>query len=362
MIAAIVFLVAASGGLLLLREPYYRTVHPSLAAPVAVPSVDTRAAALADVEARFGSEGIRLLKFPRDGVNAYQLWFFDGSEAFVASDSRSLIARWHWSTSLPAFLFELHAHLLVDGGGTVVNGVLALILIFMALTGVVVWWPRKSVFRLRRVAPRSSRPGEVLRSHAAVGMLATVPIVLFAMTGAAIVFYEPTSRVLSAMLDRRAPEEPTVRVAPLDAPHRPWTEILAALDRTFPEGETVFLYPGTSGNARLLFRKRLPGEWHPNGRSYVVIDPYTARVVQAIDARAQGMGTRVMQSVYPVHAASVGGAGMTALAGMTAIALSWLAGGGVWAYLARRVRRTRQAARAEACRPNEPESAGSYPY
>lgn len=179
-------------------------------------------------------------------------------------------------------------------------------------------------------------------------MLAVVPIAMFAVTGAAIVFYQPTARVLSAMLDSRATEEPTVRVAPLDSPHRPWTEILAALDRTFPEGETVFLYPGTSGDARLLFRKRLPGEWHPNGRSYVVIDPYTADIVQSIDARAQGIGTRVMHAIYPVHAAKVGGAGMTALAGMTAIALSWLAGGGVWAYLARRVRRARETPRGAA--------------
>ena len=338
-IAGFVFAVAASGGLLLLREPYYRAAHPSLAAPATEAGVVARAAALTDIEARWGREGVLLLKFPHEGINAIQLWFADGSEAFVDAGTGNLIARWHWTRDVPAFLFELHAHLLVDPGGTVVNGAIALFLVFMGFTGVLLWYPRRrSAFRLGRAVPRSARPGELLRSHAAAGVLAIVPVTVFALTGAAIVFYEPTAHLMSALFDSRPPEEPTARVAPQNVPHRPWTEILAALDATFPEGTTVFYYPGTSSDARLVFRKRLPGEWHPNGRSYVVIDPYTASVVQKIDARAQGSGTRMMHALYPVHAAKVGGAGMAVFAGLTAVALSWLAAGGAWAYLAGRVR------------------------
>ena len=85
-----------------------------------------------------------------------------------------------------------------------------------------------------------------------------------------------------------------------------------------------------------MFRKQLPGEWHPNGRSYVLVDPYTAQVVQAIDARAQGTGTRLMHAVYPVHAAKVGRLPMMLLAAFAAAALTWLAAGGAWAYVGRR--------------------------
>jgi uncharacterized iron-regulated membrane protein len=94
-----------------------------------------------------------------------------------------------------------------------------------------------------------------------------------------------------------------------------------------------------------MFRKRLPGEWHPNGRSYVLIDPYSAAVVQAIDAREQGMGTRVMHAIYPVHAAKAGGPAMIGAAALAALALTWLGIGGVWVWVARQLawrRRTRQ--------------------
>jgi len=125
---------------------------------------------------------------------------------------------------------------------------------------------------------------------------------------------------------------------------RSWSTIVDRLDGTFPDGQAVFYYPGTPDNARLMFRKRLPGEWHPNGRSYVLIDPYTADVIQAIDAREQGTGTRLMHAVYPVHAARVGGVAMVALGAFAAAALTWLSGSGAWTYVGRRLvaaRRTR---------------------
>jgi uncharacterized iron-regulated membrane protein len=338
LLAVIVCAVAASGGLLLLRDPYYRVVYPTLQHPITSETAAGRAEILTRLESRWHTEGIRLVKFPRPGVNAFQVWLGDGSEAFVDPQTGALIDRWHWSDRLPAFLFELHAHLLAEPNGTVVNGFAALLVVFMGLTGIVLWWPgRRAAFRLRGAIPRKSTPGELLRSHAAVGALGLLPILAFAGTGAAIVFYEPTARVMSALLDTRAPEEPSARVTPREAPGRPWAEILAALDGTFPEGETVFYYPGTSTNARLMFRKRLPGEWHPNGRSYVLVDPYTAGVVQAIDARMQGAGTRIMHAMYPVHAAKVGGLTMVASGAFAALALTWLASGGAWSYLARRI-------------------------
>jgi uncharacterized iron-regulated membrane protein len=97
-------------------------------------------------------------------------------------------------------------------------------------------------------------------------------------------------------------------------------------------------YPGSAENAVMTFRKSLPGEWHPNGRSYVLVDPYRAQVVQAIDARAQGAGTRLMHALYPVHAAMVGGAALIAVALLASAGLTYLAVGGSWAFVARRAR------------------------
>ena len=336
-IAVIVLAVAASGGLLLLRDPYYRVVYPDVRAPITADQAAARADILTRIESRWRAEGVQLVKFPRPGVNAYYVWLRDGTEAFVHPRTGRVIDRWHWSERLPTFLFELHAHLFAERPGTVVNGITALVVLFMALTGVVFWWPaRRGAFRLRGAIPRRAAAADLLRSHAAVGAIAFVPVVIFVATGALMAFYQPTARLASRVLDGRAPAEPNARVLPQDRAPLPWAVILGSLEATYPDSETVYYYPGTPDNARLMFRKRFPGEWHPNGRSYIVIDPYTARVVQAIDARQQGAGTRLMNTVYPVHAATIGGPVLVGSAAAAAVALTWLAAGGVWTYVGRR--------------------------
>jgi uncharacterized iron-regulated membrane protein/Fe2+ transport system protein FeoA len=339
LLAAIILAVAASGGVLLLREPYYRARYPALRAPITATQVAGRADVVNAIESRWRSEGVRLIKFPRAGMNAFHVWLGDGSEAFVNAQDGTVIDRWHWYNRLPAFLFELHAHLLGERAGSVVNGIAALFVVFMAMTGAILWWPaRRGAFRLRAAVPRRMTSGEMLRSHAAIGVLTALPIVVFAATGAVIVFYEPVSHVMSGLLDSVPAEQPDAIVTPRDQSIQSWNTILETVDATFADGATVFYYPGTANNARLMFRKRVPGEWHPNGRTYVLIDPYTASVVQAIDARVQGAGTRLMHAMYPVHAATVGGPVMVAVAAIAAAALSWLAIGGAWSYLARRAR------------------------
>lgn len=333
-------LVALSGGLLLFKDPYHRLQFPALADPITTAEVAGYAERLEQIEARFAG-GIRIIRFPRDGANAFLVYLADGSEAFVHPATGEILGRWHPHESLPAFLFQLHAHLLAGDTGEIVNGYLSLVLVFLGFTGLLLWWPRRAAaFRLRRAVPSSTTPGDLLRSHAASGAFLAIPVVLFAATGAGLVFYEPASRFATALLDPREPEAPSAVVgARPGAVRRPWTEILTAVNAALPEAGPTMYYPGAEGNAVLTFRKSLPGELHPNGRSYVLVNPYRAEVVQSIDARTQGAGTRIMHALYPVHAAMVGGPAFAFVAFVSAFGLVWLAIAGSWAYLARSARR-----------------------
>jgi uncharacterized iron-regulated membrane protein len=368
-LALIVAAVAVSGGLLLLRGPYERAMYPSLARPLAssgdaasaaeaLASREREAAVVASIEERFRHDGgVRTIKFPQEGTSAFHVYLDDESEAFIDPTRGDLIARWTWRDSLPAFLFELHAHLLAENAGKTVNGIGALFMLFLTLTGIILWWPRKSsAFRLRRSLPRNASSGELLRSHAASGALAAIPVIVFAATGAAIVFYTPVAAALSAVFDHRTPMKPDAVVAPAAAGEaasvRPWAERLARVRATFPDGDLVMYSPGRGKNDAQSFRLRLPGEWHPNGRSYVLLNPYEGVVVQSIDARQQGLGTRIAHAVYPVHAATVGGIPYLIFTIVAAVGLAWLAVGGVAAWI-QKYRATRRATAAvkKAARP-----------
>jgi uncharacterized iron-regulated membrane protein len=220
--------------------------------------------------------------------------------------------------------------------GELLNGYLALLLVFLSLSGVLLWIPRRqTAFRIREAVPRRLTPAAMLRSHAASGALLAAGVLLFATTGAGLVFYAELGGIAARLLDRAPAETPAAVVAPESRPHAAWSQLLASVDAALPESGPTMYYPGPKTNAVLTFRKRLPGEMHPNGRSYVLVNPYTAAVVQAIDARDQGAGTRLMHALYPIHAAKVGGIPLIIVAIISGAGLAWLALGGAWSFLAR---------------------------
>lgn len=342
LVALPVVLVALSGGALLARDPYYRARWPIVSEPLAPVDIAQQAAMLTLIEQHFVSPAVRTIKFPREGVNAFHVYLADASEALVEARTGSVIAHWRWTSDPAAFLFDLHANLLIAAQGRTLNGYLALVLLFFALSGLVLWVPRRrSTFRLRYALPRTASPAALLRGHAASGVCLLVPVVVFAGTGAALVFYEPFGHMVSRAFDRQEPAVPSAVVLPRTTPVASLIDVLNAVEVSLPEAGPTMYYPGRGANVVLTFRKRLPGEWHPHGRSYVLVDPYTGRVVQSIDARLQGAGTRFMHAMYPVHAAKTGGPLLVVAGGAAAVGLSWLAVGGIWAYVSRLVRSQR---------------------
>lgn len=338
-VAAPILLVALSGGLLLLRDPYYRARYPSLARPVAEHATAEYARILTHIERTFEGDRLRLVRFPREGVNAFHVYLDGEGEAFIDASDGRLIARWRTWDDPAAFFFDLHAHLLAGEPGEVLNGLVAVLATGLLATGFVLAVRHLSRGVSARLLPRRRTRGEVLGSHLSVGALVSLPILAFTATGAGLVFYQPLSAALAAVWG--ADRIPSARVA-----HEPgrtradWTVVLATLASTLPDGVTTMYYPGTAANAVSTFRKRVPGESHPNGRSYVLVHPYDGTVLQDIDARAQGMGMRAMHALYPIHAAKIGGGAVVVLAGVSAVTLAWLSVSGVWSVFGWRRRQS----------------------
>jgi uncharacterized iron-regulated membrane protein len=335
-VALPIVLVSISGGLLVFRDSYYRARWPVVAREATATEHARQPEILAAIESTFG-EQVRTIKLPRTGVNAFHVYLTSEREALVDPRSGKVIASWHWQEDPAAFLFQLHAHLLMGARGEILNGYLAVVLLFISISGILLWYPRRrAAFRLRHAVPTDLSGAALLKSHAASGVFLLLPIALFAATGVGLVFYEQVGAAAERLLNSTDAEVPTAAVAPrTDLPRADWTELLAAARTALPESGPTMCYPGRGDNVVFTCRKRLPGEWHPNGRSYVLIDPYTAEVLQTIDAREQGAGTRAMHALYPLHAAKTGGFWLAALAVVTGIGLAWLAIGGTWTYLTR---------------------------
>lgn len=94
--------------------------------------------------------------------------------------------------------------------------------------------------------------------------------------------------------------------------------------------------PGKPATIRL----KQPGEWHPNGRTTVTIDPATSRAVATSDANALPTGVRAYNAFYPLHASSVGGWLYSAVTALSGVAMAALGVVGAWAFLGKPRRRS----------------------
>ena len=340
-LGVLVLAVALSGGILIFHDTILRYQWPQLAAPVRPGQEIVYPEILSQLERRFFEPGVALVKFPGHGMNAFRLWINDDSEALVHPTSGDIIARWAWNESVTSLLYELHAHFLAGDVGEQLIGWLGILLAGFVLSGFVLWWPARRAFRLRFVIPTTLSSRWLLRSHVATGIIFSAPILLFTLTGMTMVYYRPVATLLTSLFDSRPPVTPSARVAPSSQPRRPWHEILATLEGSLPDGKLVYYVPSRPDNAVMTFRKRMPGEWHPNGRSFVLINPYTGRVLQLIDARQQGFGMRLVEKLYPLHASKVGGWPYAVFALVTSGILASVAVTGCLSYFRRKAFRAR---------------------
>ena len=83
-------------------------------------------------------------------------------------------------------------------------------------------------------------------------------------------------------------------------------DLLREADRILPAPTTWINFPQTP-QAPLVVRKKLPEEWHPNGRSFIYFDQYTGKVLLVENASIAPVGTRIYNNFYPLHIGEAGG-------------------------------------------------------
>jgi uncharacterized iron-regulated membrane protein len=339
-IAAWLAAVALSGMLLLFEDEYYGWRYPTLPGPSA-PACAADGGTLARIAGRAAGT-ISTIGMPTSSLCAYRVWRAEGGQALHHPADGSPVATWHGLDSLPGFLFELHAHLLLGDAGHQLVGALALAALLNLLLGFVLWWRRRAIFRLRDAVPRRARRPSFLRAHAAQGTVLGLAFIVSLVSGAALVFDGPAQTLLNRALGTNSVARPAPDLAA--ASHAPvnWAAVLAASQRAFPDGELRFAMPPAEPGRPVTLRVRNRGELHPNGRSYLVVEPSSGAVLERIDATGTGAGPAVFNALYPIHAGKTGWPGYRALLVVVSASFLYVALSGAWLYLARPRRRTEQ--------------------
>lgn len=329
--AFFLLLLAVTGGVLIFKEEIWRLQYPSLDQPLQNLTAADHAAAFRAIDAAFAGR-VTLVRTPQPGVPAYHVYLRDG-EALVHQSTHEVIDRWAWYDSPIAILTEVHMKLAAGGPGKIAVGWLGLAAGFMAISGLWLWWPVRRQCRMGSLWPKQLSRLVLLRLHRDLGAVAATFILLFALTGAAVIFNDTSRLVFNAILGDQSTSEPPPRretPKPVEMPDHNSIELAQS---ELSHARLMSYSPPEPGNGVHYFRFRQPDEVHPNGRSTVYLDALNGNVLRSVDATQVPVGDRLANWMYPLHAARIGGWPYNLLALATALALAVMSVSGAMSFV-----------------------------
>lgn len=241
------------------------------------------------------------------------------------------------------WLRDFHVHLFAGEPGRTAVGVLAALLVFLIVIGMVLGW--RSPAAPARAQNRRAPPtwtARLLRLHRIAGVLGGPLLLVSVVTGLMLVFHQASTTLLVRSLGGPAvPSAPTVKIA-TSAVRQSLETVIEAADAALPGARPTYVMMPTAPDAPIVVRQRFATNPHPNGRSSVAMDPYTGAVLQVHDWRHAGPGVRASDYKFPLHIGQAFGlTGRIATVAVGFLPLVLLASAGVSWWRRRRLRAAR---------------------
>jgi uncharacterized iron-regulated membrane protein len=336
-LALLLVVLGLSGTLLVFKDDYLRASFPEARAGIE-PTPDNLAIVAERAGAVYGERLVSAV-FGTPEMGLTRLYLTNGDAAYLGPDGAT-VAVWSGTGRPEAWLFDLHHHLLAGDTGELVAGIAGLAAVLLTITGLVAIWPARRAIGAR-IWPRSARRGDMLAAHRNLGLVAALPVALLCLTGSAMVFSVEARALLTGF---RSSGDAVAGTAPPPwqaASDIDWSAGLAAAQAQFPQATIrIARWPSDTSPA-ISLRLRQRAEWHPNGRTYVLVDGAASQTRIEADSEAHPLGLRIYNALYPLHSSHLG-RGLpgriydlfSALAGLALTALGLV---GLWAFLTHRV-------------------------
>ncbi len=321
-----------SGMLLLWKDDYYGLRYSTL--PDSPTLIEPDGRVIEDI-LDTTTRPIQFLGMPTRSLPAYHAYYEDGSEALLHPVTADVIADWTYLDALPAFLFELHVHLLLGDAGHTLVGWLGVLAMTNILLGVVLWIRKRHIFRARFLLPKKPGRAWLLRAHAAQGSVLATAFLLLVFSGVAVVFAVPVQAAFNATLGAGDELRPSPVTVEAHDPGINWPAVIETSRLALPAAELRFVYLPSDPFSGIVLRLRNAGELHPNGRSYVVAAPDGGMALQTIDATQTGLGPSAFDSLYPLHAGKTGWPGYRLIVFVVALSFTYIAVSGAYLFITR---------------------------
>ena len=304
--------VGLSGSILTFREEIEHAFYePSVAAQSAAVPLQTAYAKAQAIEAERRRVSVIVLpesataplEFASSVKGARNLKDADQLSIYADPFSGAIISQRHRNASFIAWLRDLHFALFAGTTGLQINGWMALALIFLTLTGLVLWVQTYVKGKAFAINWKASWKRLTWDLHRVLGSVMLVFLVLVAATGAYYPFREMVQKMLvgagGALPARGTPAvTPAIGATPLNL-----DEIIAKAQPVVSDARLAVLRPPatpTQAWAATFHRAWDEGESVDSGPT-AYLDPYTGAVLRLDDARTMSFAGRLLKSIEPLH-------------------------------------------------------------
>jgi uncharacterized iron-regulated membrane protein len=200
---------------------------------------------------------------------------------------------------------QLHLRLLImnrsDPGRWIQSGA-GIAILFLSLSGLYLWWP------VKRVTIRWSEGGwrRWFDLHNAAGIVSLIFLLILSATGVVIGFESMTTPFFYQITG----SAPAPRPRAFSAPHPPDAKPISferAMDiaREAIPGVAPFAIDVPGPDGVYFIRARYPEDLTPGGRSQIMMDQYTGKVLFVQSSRTAPAGTRLVIWNRAIHTGDV---------------------------------------------------------
>ena len=310
-----VVVVCTTGAALVFRIDLQRAMHPSLFTPSTDGPAVEAATVMERVRDAFPSDRLSGVDAPTTTRPTYLAYVIRGTSflTVLADPVTGAVLGELPERSLVRTVQDLHFDLLGGRTGRVVNGIGAVGLFTMSLTGLVIWWQGVNWRRGFSVSFGRSWRRVIWELHGAVGIWTLVLIAAWSVTG----FYFAFPAAVRNAVNRVSPI--TVSRAPQSnpagmglGPTPSWRTLVAAASQRVPGAFVArVVVPADNRGAFLVqFSEITPAPAGSPDLTSVYLDHFTGAVLEAPSPRGRTAGDVVMAWLAPLHVGNFGGLGV----------------------------------------------------
>ena len=309
-----IFVVCATGAMLVFRIDIQRAMHPALFTPRTSGSLADPVAVMESIQKAYPDSRVSGIEAPTTTRPTYLAYAARGDRfATLLLDpvSAELLGEVP-ERSFVRTLQDVHFDLLGGRRGRLVNGMGAIVLFGMCVTGLVIWWPGRNHWTRSLMVDFSRQWRRVNWDlHSAVGIWTVALIAMWAATGANLVFPGPFRLAvnrISPLTQFATPRSTPDRVV-VSRPS--WRALVDEARRRVPGQHVarVVLPSSDTSPFLVMFSRVQPTPGNPE-LTAVYLDQFTGDAVTVPPPARPSAGDVVMAWLTPLHVGSFGGNGV----------------------------------------------------